>query len=42
MLNSSSDATVTNESKIIFSRNLADTDESDYTASIYAGITPVL
>ena len=31
MLNSSSDATVTNESKIIFTRNLADTDESDYT-----------
>ena len=37
MLKGSSNATVTNESKIIFTRNIADTDESDYIASIYTG-----
>ena len=36
-ISGSSDATVTNESKIIFTRNLTDTDESENIAKIYTG-----
>ena len=33
----STNTTVTNESKLIFTRNLADSDESEYIAQIYTG-----
>ena len=35
MLNGYSNTTVTNESKIIFTRNVADTDESEYSKYLH-------
>ena len=37
MIKGSSNSTVTNDSKLIFTRDLGDTDESEYIARIYTG-----
>ena len=37
MIKGSSNSTTTNESKLIFTRDLADSDESEYIAQIYTG-----